>query len=182
MQGKGRTVTASGLAAWWGRAGVTACLVIARQGRHAAAAPRLLGSSWGNSIHEMQEIMEEWNKFKKRTFPYCVQRKCLNDFGRRTSLSATDRLLLPTHLDICACVCVLMPYQRVVLCYQDEAIVVDEVTVNVLFNRQDVLEQLWKREDIKIWGPKDANLVVTAYGAFSIQRRTLQDRKNNKHV
>lgn len=83
---------------------------------------------------------------------------------------------------MCVCVCVLMPYQHVVLCYQDEAIVVDEVTVNVLFNRQDVLEQLRKRENIKIGGPKDANLVVTAYGAFSIQRRTLQDRKSNKHI
>ena len=55
MQGKGRAVTASGLASRWARAGVTACLVTAKQRVSARAASCLLESSRNNSMHETSE-------------------------------------------------------------------------------------------------------------------------------
>ncbi len=41
---------------------------------------------------------------------------------------------------MCACVsvCVLVSYQSIVLCYQNEAVVVDEVAVNVLLKRKQI--------------------------------------------
>lgn len=45
---------------------------------------------------------------------------------------------------LCASVCVMMPYQSVVLCYKNKAVVVDEVAVNILLNRNVFLSSCEK--------------------------------------
>lgn len=68
-----------------------------------------------------------------------------------TTLNQTiiQYMFLP-HLTLHVSLCVLTSYQSVVLSYQNEAVVVNEVAVNVLLNRKQSVKAAARSESDKI--------------------------------